>query len=521
MDLETFLHNLHFDTDKASPPGWEVDWEDAPLPYKLYQGLPVFPLSHEVPLTLEQREPPEQPSLRKVSSFLYYVFGLTQLSQTALSSGEEGPDLMQSFRRFVPSGGALYPNELYVYLKTEDFPAGVYHYDAARHSLVLLREGNYDSYIALALGGRCDVSSCFATVFVSTMFWKNFYKYNNFSYRLQGLDAGALVGQLLEVSKAQGFSSGVYFQFLDRAVNHLLGVDDSEESVYAVVPLSVKPTRWISGNGQEISAQDLCGQMPEIQTPHYIRSKVVKPFPMLIRMNQASMWESTQLFRCLAKSRSGREEKKQRIPLLRANRLSCDLASVCKNRFSPDLDFVLGKVSQKQLAAMLQETLSSFTYRNDLDDPYGKPSQRISLFGCLTNVKGIADGLYCYDADEHALQLIEPGDHRLSLQYSMKAANVNLFQVPLCFHIGGDRDHFLSQLGYRGYRIQQMETGILMQKLLLAGAAQGLGGHPLLGYDVSTCDNLYRLSPQGKTSLIKIPIGPTRPRPWLKAGLHS
>ena len=44
MSLEEFLHNLHFDIDKASPPDWEVDWDDAPLTYKLYRGLPVVPL---------------------------------------------------------------------------------------------------------------------------------------------------------------------------------------------------------------------------------------------------------------------------------------------------------------------------------------------------------------------------------------------------------------------------------------------------------------------------------------------
>ena len=41
----------------------------------------------------------------------------------------------QSLRRFVPSGGALYPNELYVYLKLEDIPMGIYHYDVAHHRL--------------------------------------------------------------------------------------------------------------------------------------------------------------------------------------------------------------------------------------------------------------------------------------------------------------------------------------------------------------------------------------------------
>ena len=83
------------------------------------------------------------------------------------------------------------------------------------------------------------------------MFWKNFFKYNNFSYRLQGLDAGVLIGQLLEVAKRFGFETGVYFQFLDRAVNHFLGLSEKEESVYAVIPLSVEPTIWSANRNEK------------------------------------------------------------------------------------------------------------------------------------------------------------------------------------------------------------------------------------------------------------------------------
>ncbi|BCJ85693.1 hypothetical protein skT53_06780 [Effusibacillus dendaii] len=42
MSLEAFLQKLHFDPDNIRPRDWEVDWEDAPLTYKLYRGLPVF-----------------------------------------------------------------------------------------------------------------------------------------------------------------------------------------------------------------------------------------------------------------------------------------------------------------------------------------------------------------------------------------------------------------------------------------------------------------------------------------------
>ena len=123
---------------------------------------------------------------------------------------------LSPIRRFVPSGGALYPNEIYVYVNLEDVPKGIYHYDVAHHRLVLVREGNYDFYLSRSLENGYHIPDCFCTIFVSTVFWKNFYKYNNFSYRLQGLDAGVLIGQSLEVANRMGFSSRVCYQFLDR-----------------------------------------------------------------------------------------------------------------------------------------------------------------------------------------------------------------------------------------------------------------------------------------------------------------
>lgn len=373
----------------------------------------------------------------------------------------------------------MYPSEIYVYLKLEDLPEGVYHYDVAHHRLVLLREGNFDSYLVQSLGNRCDVSACFGAVFVSTMFWKNFFKYNNFSYRLQGLDAGVLIGQLLEVAKRFGFTSGVHFQFLDRAMNHLLGLSEQEESVYAVIPLSVELANPWLVNRNEVeegsSAAELCRELATVHHDHYIRSRTVKAFPMLIKMNESSLLES---FRPSLQMEEGRivHREVQAVVLPCVKRLSYDLATVSRKRFSPDGDFVMGKIGQEQLAVLLQEATASFRYRNDLDGAQEKHVSRVSLYVCLHNVDGIPDGAYHYDNTAHMLRRVRQGDHRLRLQEGMPSDNVNLYQVPLCFHVAGDRDHLTTALGFRGYRIQQMEAGMLVQRLLLAASAIGIGG---------------------------------------------
>lgn len=525
MNMDVFLHRLQYDPDKVKPLDWETDWDDAPLPYKLYRSLPMFPLSREVPATLEGRDTTGVPSLRDIGHFLYYVFGLAQLTQSVMErdTSEESGGVLQMCRRFVPSGGGLYPSELYLYLKLGELPAGVYHYDAAHHRLALLREGNFDDYLERSLGNRCDANGCFGAAFVSTVYWKNFYKYNNFAYRLQGLDAGVLIGQLLEVAKRFGFSSGVHFQFLDQAINHLLGLSEQEESVYAVIPLSTEPAfGWMaSGNEDEdtVSASELCRELSPVRHDHYVRSRRIADYPMLLRMSEASRLDSSRLFQQIRKDEQAIPDQALALPLPPVDRLSYDLATVCRNRFSPETEFVWKPIGLSRLAALLREATASFSYRNDLDGPQERPEPRVCLYGCFYGVEDVPDGAYRYDGAAHALQSVCLGDHRQRMQEGMSLPNINLFQVPLGFHVAGKRSFFQSQLGKRGYRIQQMEAGMLVHRLLLAASALGMGGRPLLGFDANSSDTLYRMASRDETGLIFIPVGPYRQRLRLAGNL--
>lgn len=525
MSLEEFLHNLQYDINRANQPNWEVDWDDAPLAYKLYRGLPVIPLSAEVPLSLTESHAPAKPYLDRIGHFLWYVYGITQVSQSVYPEDELENESypMQSYRRFAASGGALYPNELYIYLKVEGLPDGVYHYNAAHHQLVLLREGNVDSYLEKALGNRCEIANCFGTAFVSTRFWKNFFKYNNFSYRLQGLDAGVLMGQLLETAKRFGFESGVYFQFLDSAVNHLIGLSEEEESVYSVIPMSVGTTNWAyTGRDleREITAEELSKELPPISLEHFERSSKIREYPMLIKVNKASKMLSSFDFQKL-REQSGLRRGEKEIHLPDIDLLKYDFAETCKNRYSPEMDFLMDKVNQQQLAAFLKETTYSFLYRNDLDDVIYSNEPRVSLYGCLYNVEEIPNGAYFYDHTSHSMREISLGDHRLVLQSGLSLDNVNLLQVPICLHIAGNKDYYKDTFGYRGYRMMQMEAGMLVQRLLITASALGMGGHPLLGFDTKISDEIYKLNSNGQTSLIQIPIGFYRQRPWLKGSLRA
>lgn len=527
LELETFLHNLHFNTDKIFPKNWQVNWEDAPLPYKLYRGLPVIPLTADTPFFQKEQEERVKPNLLELGHFLWYVYGLSQYSQSVIQDGKQynKTTTLQTYRRFVPSGGALYPNELYVYVKLADLSEGIYHYDVAHHRLVLLREGNFDNYLSRSLGNSCDFSDCFGTVFISTMFWKNFYKYNHFSYRLQCLDAGVLIGQTLEVAERAGFSTRVCYQFLDRPINHLLGLSEQDESVYAVIPLSIEPTiKWshrVENKEESVFAGELCREVPTVKHVIYNRSKKVLDYPLLKKMNEASFFETKESFiKNIKENHFDGFPSMEMILLPFNNDFTYDFASTCRKRFSPDSDFIQGNVSLSEITTLLYETAHFTSYQNDLEVGNGNAEPKVLMFGCFSNVERVQDGAYSYDKKTHSLQRIASGDFRGYLQKGLTMENVNHFQIPLCLHVVGNKDHHKNELGYRGYRIQQMEAGIVVQRLLLAATALGMGGHPLLGFDSIACDELYQIDSKGKTTLIQIPVGPYRPRAWLKGTLH-
>jgi SagB-type dehydrogenase family enzyme len=291
-----------------------------------------------------------------------------------------------------------------------------------------------------------------------------------------------------------------------------------------MIPLSIYPSaQWVDNINREehVSAAELLQEVSLLKAETYNRSKRILDYPMLKEMNEASMFETTQSFVKIKKDdRVKRSLGTESILLPFTESFSYDLASVCRERHSRDIDFMMGKVSQTQLATLFKESFSVI-YHNDLDGTHGKSPTRVSLYGCFYNVEGVPNGAYFYDKSAHGLCRITQGDYREFLQYGLTMPNVNLFQVPLCLHVVGDKDHLKEELGYRGYRIQQMEAGILVQRLLLISCALGMGGHPLLGFNTKQCDDLYRADSKQITSLIQIPVGPYRPRAWLKGILNS
>jgi SagB-type dehydrogenase family enzyme len=136
---------------------------------------------------------------------------------------EDGP------RRTVPSGGALYPLELYpVVLAVAEVEPGVYHYDPFDHRLADLARDPHA--IEGALVDREMLSHASVAVAITAVFWRSRFKYGQRAYRFALLEAGHVAQNFLLAAAALGLEALPVGGFYDRRLEDVIGVDGVDES---------------------------------------------------------------------------------------------------------------------------------------------------------------------------------------------------------------------------------------------------------------------------------------------------
>ncbi|MGH3874980.1 MAG: SagB family peptide dehydrogenase [Pseudonocardiaceae bacterium] len=459
-----------------------VDWDNAPSVFKLYRGNPKIPLDGRFPSGHQKS------GHKKLDQFLRDVYGLTRQrwfapSEVSRNGRRRDPARVRPsasvISRPVPAGGARYPCELYLLAGSDQpVPPGVYHYDPAHHCLDVLRDGVPEAGLSLL---------------ISVAFWKNVFKYGEFSYRLHSLDTGVVLGQILTVAARHGFDPQVHFQFPDAALDRLLGLDPAYESVYAVITLAP---------GIDPAPATVGGLAGQPLAPH---PSSIGLYPLPAKLHEVAMgqgggrWpQGDSLPPVLADA----PEPIRSVPLPAA---SLDLLDGLGRRRSSRGHFSPGIVSAHQLSALLSNSMRG--YASDLGDDVSVI--RHTLLCCAVHdVDGIDSGVYYYHPIRHTLEQIRAADVRDELQAAVTSMLFNLHRINLCFFPVANYEPRLAAYGDRWYRVQNMEAGIIVQRLYLAAAALGLGCHTQLGFHVDAVNKLLGLGESPLTSLIQVLIAP-------------
>jgi len=234
--------------------------EKVPLPVK---GLRIRkPFSEVVFSRRSHRRYKNTPMpLDHLASLLYHALGVTgRMDFREVHTGK----LLTQFFRAAPSGGALYPVEIYVVaLRVDGLSTGTYHYDVMGHRLELLHAGLLPAPDC-RLNGLTDFFSLFpihpdivpvdqaAVVLVmSGVLDRTAAKYGPRGYRYVLQETGHVCQNAWLAATALGYGAVSLAGFFDDELNEWLGLDGRDEAALYVLVIGVSAERPLRPVGPE------------------------------------------------------------------------------------------------------------------------------------------------------------------------------------------------------------------------------------------------------------------------------
>ncbi|MBI1630696.1 SagB family peptide dehydrogenase [Bacillus safensis] len=488
----SFLKSLQYNPSSVTYVDESISKFGKPINFKIYPNYNHINLETDFPISQNEVENNDYSVFQQLSYMLWYTYGLINYNWLTNKSKLNTGESISFFRRSVASGGGLYPGELYVYITgISEMDSGIYYFDVTGPRLVCLRKGNFDQYIHEALneGGKGIY------IFITSFYWKNFFKYLNFSYRLQGLDIGAIVGQVYIMSKIFGFQSTTKYLFNDNALNSLLGIDISEETTYAAVKLEITNKLTYRDNKvvNPITKRNQLDFLKHSYTPPNHLYPEIKELNCLIANDSIFNTGFTNNLVYY------REDIDYPYPY--------DLLYASRNRVSPGENFLFDQLDCEQVRNILDMSLQK-NFRVDVPIKEYHSFRFVKLYFYANNVKGLAKGYYFYDQLNQNFILVKRGDFAFNIQRNLTRKNFNLTELPLIIHVASNINYYLKNMNLRGYRAVQMEAGRIMHQIQLNAAGINLGSHPMLSYQG---ENLERMFDVSENILIQLAIGKFKP----------
>lgn len=168
---------------------------------------------------------------RSIPIPLGVVATLLGCSYRVLRSGVEQNDVSAFPHRPIPSGGALYPLEVYaVVFRVTDLEPGLYHYHPDAHVLETLRIGDLHQDVARFVVQASQVADASLGVLITGIPLRTYFKYGELGFRLLLLEAGHLVQNMALISTAFDLGSLPCCGFYDDLVHDFIGVDGQNEA---------------------------------------------------------------------------------------------------------------------------------------------------------------------------------------------------------------------------------------------------------------------------------------------------
>jgi SagB-type dehydrogenase family enzyme len=489
--------------------GHRLDFANKPTPFKIYRSdLSSIPLPREFPhpkiCTLDaiasasSGSAGENIDLKTVAELLFFCAGLTRKTRIG---GEV------YYMRAASATGALYPIELYLVCKDlSGLKAGVYHFAPFDFALTQLRSGDYTGALSSIEGDNTDISSAPLTVVFTSLAWRNAWKYEARSYRHWFWDSGVIAANLLATCNSEKLGACLVTGFVDSEMDRLLGLEARKEATIALLPVGADPEFSSPTDNLSIS-----GTLPPLPFEMVPPSLEEHDYPLIWEMNEASSLlqkEQVRSWNAKLVDVSSQEREPESIP--HDKLVPLQLQEETRVQALPLSETILRRGSTRRFArkAIPFAKLSWILHSSRTG---GVPLSGISMtrfnetYLISNAVDGLHSGSYFYDDVDESVKLLKLGNFRnvssyLCLEQPLfgDASAVLFTMVDLPFLLGA--------LGNRGYRVAQLEAGVVAGKVYLSSYSLKLGASGSTFYDDAVTE-FFSPHASRKSAMIAIGVG--------------
>jgi SagB-type dehydrogenase family enzyme len=457
-----------------------LDWHNQPDPFRSYEGAPIIDLPRDpgfsvtgtfaaiAALVEKTNEPGEIDSegREKIELDLSWLSRLLWHSMS-VSAWKKVPGSGARYSlRVNPSSGNLHPTEIYVALRAfTGMRDGLYHYRADRHALELRSLGAWTRQLTHALEIPWSSGSQLI-VGLTSIFWREAWKYGERAYRYCCHDMGHAMMSVLLAARASGLAGGAVAHFSDLRLARAMGLSESDEAPMAFL---VFPPRNNPNTGFDASVEPFAG-IPNELSPEEVR------YDLLLGIHASTVLPNP----------SG--------PLPQVPSAPSANGSADGSLPGPQRDAPLGAIARKRRSALDFDARTSPMARDELEqlldfatrdwraDWRGNFSVEktqaeggadfVALYLYVHRVHGCEPGVYRWDRANRKLELLHRGDVQrvaafLSLEQAL--AGNSCFTVSMIANLAEAARIF----GNRGYRYVFLEAGAIGQRLYVGAEALG------------------------------------------------
>jgi SagB-type dehydrogenase family enzyme len=489
-----------------------LDWNNKPLPFKIYSSLSSISLPNDFPQPTEgalmcigktkTTRGKTVIEIKKLAEILFFAAGITRVLKL---------DYGTYYMRAASATGALYPIELYMIC--QDIPglkAGVYHFCPGDFTLTELRSGDYRANLAEAAGDNDNILHSPVTLAFTSMAWRNAWKYQSRSYRHWFWDSGVIAANFFATCYSMELSAQLIMGFVDDLVNRLLRIDDKQEAAIVLAPLT---------NNSSIGSVSLVKQTEDVSIPKTMPlSREQVDYPEIWKLHKASClytkeevkkWIATAAthFKQTPANNTAQEE------VLRLKPLEFETSPI--NEASLGETILLRGSSRKFFRQSISYTqLSNILYYStrgvQLDFLEGKSrddnsKSTVDIYFIANDVEGLDVGAYFFDRYDNSLGLLKSTVSRDVPGYLCLGQSL-FSNASAVFFLMTDMNKILDTLGNRGYRASQFEAGVIAGKIYLAAYAQKIGASGSTFFD-DAVTQFFSPHATDKSTMIVVGVG--------------